>query len=348
MRIQEKFFGGRHRLLSACLLAVALACSCAGNPEPGRGVYFWKSTFELCDYELSFLRAHRVGLIYMKFFDVALERDWDNGGELAVVPVATVRFKSAIPEGIEVMPAVYITLDALRYYEGREDELSELITERIFAMTSYNEIPEIKQVQLDCDWTESTRDSYFRLCECTAERLRSRGASLSGTVRLHQLSQVRSFPFYFPTLMLYNTGSLRDSSTLNSILQVSEVKKYLRHRRKFKYMDFAFPAYSWGVLLRDGRYSGLLHISDFSDTALFAPSAEGRHILLRDTLIDGRLLRKGDVVRFESSDMEQIVLCRQLLDQRLLRSSGNNIIYHLDSASLSKFSYDEIESIYSR
>ena len=76
-------------------------------------IYYWKTTFALDSTERAFLTEHDIDRIYLHMFDVAVEPDYETGGT-EVVPIATTRFEASVPDGVEVVPVAYITLDALR------------------------------------------------------------------------------------------------------------------------------------------------------------------------------------------------------------------------------------------
>jgi hypothetical protein len=76
-------------------------------------------------------------------FDVATEQNFYSGN-VDIVPIATTKFVSEIPKGLEVVPVTYITIEALRAMNGNEDEFASLIVERLLAMTSYNNCGEIR------------------------------------------------------------------------------------------------------------------------------------------------------------------------------------------------------------
>ena len=139
---------------SIIIFAFAMAfCSCTGRNTSSslsqrqedvahRAAYFWKTTFDLSESEKSFLSDHKIGRLYLRLFDVVVEKNWaDNSPE--VVPVATTRFVSSVPEGLEIVPTVYITIDALRQYSSYEDALAELITKRVLNMCSYHDLGDI-------------------------------------------------------------------------------------------------------------------------------------------------------------------------------------------------------------
>ena len=54
---------------------------------------------------------------------------------------------------------------------------------------------------------------------------------ISSTIRLHQLAQTPPEADY-GVLMCYNTGDLKDFNTKNSILDVKDVKPYLKYLKR--------------------------------------------------------------------------------------------------------------------
>lgn len=345
------------KFIAFTALAVCLSCdgrhgstavSTAGHvatPVTGNGIYFWKSVFELNGYETDFLRRHDITQLYVKMFDVAPDRDW-NTGETDVFPIATTRFKTPKPDSVSIIPTVYITLDALRRSVGEEESLAGKIVERVLAMVSFNDLGPVNTVQFDCDWTESTRDSYFKLCLAARKLLDEKGITLSGTVRLHQLKE-EWFPFEKRVLMLYNLGGLTDYDTHNSILDCTELEKYVNRRMDWQNMDFAYSTFGWGVLFRDRKFVTLLHTTDFSDTERFQILDVNTYRVIKPVKIEGHSLLAGDVIRLETSDIHEVLKAKERVEQMLGGHKHYNIIYHLDSLNLSKYSENEIRNIYS-
>ena len=124
--------------------------------------------------------------------------------------------------------------------------------------------------------------------------------------------------------MLYNTESLYNPNVKNSILSSQAVKEYMPHAKSDKHLDFAYPTYEWTLWFKDNQFMGILPQGESSD-------------------IEGTL-------RHETSEYSEIIETKRILKKELkdIGYSSSTIIYHLDSASLSKYSVDEIEKIYSR
>lgn len=333
---------------SLILLVFALIVFGCGNPikqrisevesqieckaEPIRGIYHWKTTFDLTSKDSAFIYEHKITRLYVRMFDVGMERNESNDS-LEVVPLGTTRFKTVFPKDCDFIPTVYITQEALKAYSYAEWKLAELIVTRVKAMASWNELGNFSELQYDCDWTAGTRKSFERLCEATQKILSADGIVLSGTIRLHQLEEA-TYPFNKGVLMVYNTGSFVNPNTTNSILDYDDVSKYLSSKGRInnflkarktncQIIDVAYPTFSWGVV--------------FDNNSQFKR-------LVRD--IDGYIPERGEQLRVETSEYKEINKVKHLIDSLLWTVINGNIIYHLDSQNLKNYNNEEIEKIY--
>lgn len=293
-----------------CLLLVA----CSHNSEPLRAVYHWKTTYNPTQYELNWMRDHRVKRLYLRMFDV----DMVDGD---AIPVATTRFLQPLPDDMEIVPVVYVTNEAV----DNEMGWSECkIVDRVLKMAECKGF-EVKELQIDCDWTERTKDRFYWFCHQLHTCLQEEKIRLGITVRLHQIdSTLGKFEADTKTLMFYNTGDFRSPLTRNSILDYDDVKPYLR-RLTAEVMDsmaVAWPVFGWGVAFdKTGHFSHLV-----------SPAA-----IKNDTT---------QRLREEWGEMEDMLRVQKQLPRR--RDNNVTVLYHLDSLNLSRYSYDEIEALYSR
>jgi len=289
--------------------------------EPSNAIYHWKTTFCPNTYERDFIKSHQIKRMYLKFFDVGVDNMFDGEGEQAI-PIATTIFKDSIKNvagsDLDVVPVVFITVDALRIGKS----LCEKILRRVDDMCRAQHI-EYHEVQLDCDWTKDTKEQFYSLCQEARRQLRQGRKGLSATIRLHQLRD--SLPDVdYGVLMLYNTESLHDPKVLNSILSSKVVSEYMRHAHSDKHLDFAYPTYEWTLWFKENRFMGILAQED-------------------------SVVERDGVLRHERSDYKEIMETKSVLKKNLMNIGypSSNIIYHLDSANLSKYSNHEIEKIYS-
>ena len=316
--------------------------------ERGNAIYHWKTVFDLREDEAAFLKAHSVRKMYVRYFDVDVETSPMNA-TCSAIPIGTTVFKSPKPSGIEIIPTVFITVKALisSKEEGIKDIASKIYT-RVVNMSDYNDMGQIREIQLDCDWTGSTQELFFALCREMVRLAHTDSILVSSTIRLHQLGMDPP-PVDQGVLMVYNTGALRETRTKNSILDYDDVKTYLSGKT-IRYrlpLDFAFPTYGWGVMFRNGGYNGILHKTDFSDETRYKKGREGTFIVKKDHVVEGRSLWEGDVIRMEYPTADDVIKVAELVAVSIKDSTHSVILYHLDSNNLNKFTDDEISSIYS-
>lgn len=327
--------------VTACMMAAG--CGNAASDVPHRGVYYWKTTFRLNDYERKFLKDHSVDRIYLRLFDVV------GYGETGR-PEATIRFEDTVPEGVEVVPVVYIENKVLADFASIDQKtaLASRILERVDRMMRGSHIA-YSELQLDCDWGITTQDDYYYLCQIVRNRLHREGRTLSSTVRLWQANgRSDSLPADNKVLMLYNTGSIPSFSTRNSIFDARTIESYLGNLRAMEgRVDVALPAFGWGVLFSDWEsYQGLIHETDYSDTLLYRLRDDGLYDVLVEHDVDGQHLSPDYVVRREVSEADAV---RDVMRKFPSHARGNTtILYHLDSLTLSRYTYDEIEAYFDR
>lgn len=289
---------------------------------PANGIYYWKTVFDLNETEWDFLDEHHVKRLYLRLFDVVpADKSFKSDFGFEAVPNATIAFKDAVPDKVEIIPVVYITIDALRLIVHSENDYAELIVERVLNMADFHDLGNIKELQLDCDWTQQTQDGYFTFCQVVKDKLEPYGIQLSCTIRLWQL-ECACPPVDRGVLMLYNTGSITNPETKNSILDLDDVEAYLKGKAYDLPMDYAYPTYSWYVWLRNETYMGLFHDQ---------PTDE---------------VEAGDVVRHEHVGFNELRELDSLVGAKLPTDNASIILYHLDSANLSNYTTDEIRQIY--
>ncbi len=286
---------------------------------PTNAVYHWKTVLNPTGYEMDFMRKHHVKRMYLKFFDVGTDNLY-NGQGVQPVPVATTIFngngKNIENKGIEIVPIVYITVEALRLNKPLVDK----ILERVDAMCKANGI-KYNELQLDCDWTKDTRATFYAICKDAKQKLHKKRKGLSATIRLHQLRH--NLPdIDYGVLMLYNTESLYNPKVTNSILSSKAVSQYMPHAKSKVHLDFAYPTYEWNLWFKNGIFMGIVKDDD---------------------------VRKGEI-RHEQSDFKEIMNTKRIIKSSLkdIEYPSSVIIYHLDSTNLSKYTDNEIDKIYSR
>ena len=340
-------------VLSLTLLTLTGCHRPLNSSSNGNGIYYWRTTMSLNEKEKEFLDRHNVTRLYVRFFDVDREFTARQGED--VIPIATIAMNDSLPEGVDVIPTVYITTYAIERMQLKEEEYAEKILKRIDAMCRQKGIS-YSEIQLDCDWTKNTRDTFYNLCRMVKSKMDSK-RSLSSTIRLHQLIQIPP-PVDKGVLMVYNTGNLKEMTTENSIFSLKDIEPYLRDNRLADYelpLDVAYPAYGWSVIYRpdSGKYhfDKLLRRTDFSNFKQLKKIGKNMYEVTDDVNFTPETNQWNDAyrgyrVRVERPDAREILAVKKKIEAQLKDKPHSNILYHLDEAQLSHYSNHDIDKIY--
>ncbi len=228
-----------------------LTCRPERSLEVRPAFYHWKTRLAPGPSERQWLEAIDAQRLYVKFFDV----DWDESQQQAV-PLAILEADSRVGGSLpRIIPVVFITNRCLKKLPKAElPELATKLVAKIRALALHWPPPE---VQLDCDWTDGTRQAYFELLTHIRARLPV-GVPLSATIRLHQYRhpKLRGVPpVERGMLMFYNMGELDQWEEPNSILNLAAAAEYLEGAEAYPIpLDMALPAFSWACFSDRGSW----------------------------------------------------------------------------------------------
>ncbi len=321
----------------------------AGCSRPGRttrAFYFWKTTFRLAPVETEALARHRIQRLYLRLFDVA----WDRAAAKAV-PVGRLAFGQPVPEGLEVVPVVYLT-NAV-FEQGTEPVgLARQVWTLARAMAGEGAFV-FPELQVDCDWTDSTREAFFAFCRALREQ--AAPVRLSATIRLHQVKYARRTgvpPVERGMLMFYNVGSLQAAPQRPSIFNEEDAGRYVAQLDAYPLpLDAVLPVFSWAVQGREGRVVGLLPKPD--EAALGANPAltslgPGRYRASAATLLRGAYLQEGDTLAVEAMRPGEARAAADLLARHFHpRSPFAIALFDLDERNLKAHGPEDLEALYS-
>ena len=305
----------RNLMLAICLAAAVLLSACAekGGGERTRAVYYWSTVLDIDTAKTAFLKAHGVRRMYVRYFDVVQ----DDGGR--PVPNATLRFKTAVPEGLEVVPTVYIVNECMA---GDTAGLAEKIFRRVMQMSETNGVKGVRELQVDCDWTRRTRSRYFGFLRTLVALAGSEGIGVSATIRLHQLSEAPP-PVRRGVLMMYNTGDFTDIACQKPILDMADAAPYLRRLAGYRLpLASAYPIYSWRILFRGGKYVGIMH------------RADDLPVLPGDTIVE------------RTPSIEDILEAAHTVAARRRDAAQEVILFDLSNRNITRYNPEDYEKIY--
>lgn len=305
---------GKNIFIIFTLAMCLLGCS-KETPTTVRSMYYWSTEFGLDSCKSSFLAEHNIKKMYIRFFDVVMGED----GQAR--PNATIRFSSAVPKGMDIVPVVFIVNECMkRNTEG----LAERILTRILQMDETNDISGVKEIQIDCDWTNGTHDNFFKFMDELCKMAHRDGIKVSVTIRLHQLGQTPP-PADKGILMMYNTGDFTDLSCEKPILDMNDAAPYIKNLADFKLpLSTAYPVFGWNILFRDKQFVGIMHADD--DLPVLP----------------------GDTIVSRQPTMEDILDARDAVERKRKEANDEIILFDLNNKNINKYNSNDYEKIFNR
>lgn len=333
--------------LTITALITLMSCgknSGEGAPAPARAVYYWRTVWQLDSAERRFLRDHDVKKIYLRLFDVTPTADG------TLMPNATLAFNDTFPAGVEIIPTVFITENCLRH---NTDSLGAAIVRRVEKMCRARHIPAVKELQLDCDWTERSLDDYYALLCDVKDALKHLGWTLSVTVRLHQLSMPPP-PADYGVLMVYNTGDLTDYNNPNPILSERDVAPYVKRLADYQLpLCAAYPDFGWNLLFSGKEFKAILYGEDLNDSTIYMTVDPTRHLVIQSryqyVALGGEVihLTVGDSVFTRLPASSEILSVHDRLARLRPTINSQVILYSLDSKNINNYNKEHYEKVFS-
>ena len=311
--------------------------------------YHWQQQFDLTTLEQDYLRDLKTKKLYVRFFDVT----W-NEATNRPQPVSTIHFKDSFPKGLKIIPTIYITNQTIgACNEPQILQLAQQLYKKIQNITTSYQLPTIQEIQIDCDWSLSTKDKFFKLLE--ALQTEDANLVLSATIRLHQVKFYKKTgipPVQRGMLMFYNMGDLQRADTKNSILDLKTAKQYLVNFDEYDLpLDVALPLFRWGVLKRRGRVVKLINHLDFKDlqdTINYSPISNTTFQVKTSHYLKGYYLYPNHEIRIENVQLEELQATVDLLKKEIQNQSICITYYHLDEAVLAHYTKQDLIQIEER
>ncbi|MCG3703915.1 hypothetical protein L5F68_06170 [Aliarcobacter butzleri] len=220
----------------------------------------------------------------------------------------------------DFIPVIYITNETMKNVDY------SLVSKAILETLKNYKFDEI---QIDCDWSLSTRSNYFNLLEDLKEKLNKK---ISATIRLHQIKYYTKTgipPVDYGVLMYYNMSNIGDFNTKNSILDNEIAKKYHYNFDVYPLkLKLALPLYSQAIQFREEKAISLfegVEEKDFNND--FEKLENNRYKVLNSHYFKGRYIYKDDIFRLENSNEQDIkIALKDFLD--LSKNRYDEVIFY--------------------
>lgn len=336
-------------LLETCqkyFFCLFLAFSTCKNQEKiSQNWYHWKGTLHLDSLERKYAKQLQSQTLYLRFFDV------DFHPEQKAVPIGDLQIQNAdIKPFQKVVAVVFITNRTMLQSKPTEIPLlAKKISEKIFTKSQNNQMP-LQGIQIDCDWSEKSKENFFLLCKTLKKICKERKLSFSATIRLHQykyFSQTGVPDADEGILMLYNVGDIEGKDTENSILELSLVEKYLQNAEKYPLpLKIALPIFQWAVVKRMGKVVHLLSEVTEKDLELnskLKKIQEKCYKVRENHYFGGVFLYEQDELRWENVSLDKLEKLTKVVASKI--TTNEMIFYHLDNHLIQQYPYEKLQNL---
>ena len=261
--------------------------------------YSWENSFDIKDTNEK---------LYIKVLDIAFSTKLE--------PIKT-NLKT-IPK--DFVPVIYITNETMKNVD-----YSLINNEILLILKDLN----FDEVQIDCDWSDSSQSNYFNLLSDLKTKLNK---TISATIRLHQIKYYMRTgvpPIDYGVLMYYNMSNIGDFDTKNSILDNEIAKKYHYNFDNYPLkLKLALPLYSQAIQFRQNKALSIFEGVEKKDfDSNFQEISQNKFKVLNSFYFKGRYVYKNDIFRFEDVNEKELKIA---LDdfRNLTKNRFNEIIFY--------------------
>jgi hypothetical protein len=331
------------RKLCCLFFFLCAILSCTHKQEPKAAFYYWKTTFQTNIEQKKLLKMAGNNTLYLRFFDVS----WDEQKQLAL-PNAVVHINESL-SGLQVTPVIFITNHVFaRVTAGEIDSLAKKCNGLISALAARASCS-YYSVQIDCDWTDNTKDKYFSFLKFFKIYCRQ---NLQATIRLHQIKYRERTgvpPVDKGVLMFYNMGKITAGGTTSSIYNEKDAAKYLSRLASYPLsLDVALPLFSWVIQSRNGKviqiYSKITR-EELKDHIFFEALKNG-YRARRSFFLKGVYIKENDTFIPEETNADLLKKAADQLSGQLPTLRNRKIIYYeLANIYLSEFTIEALNKV---
>lgn len=311
--------------------------------------YSWKTTYYYSSVQDSLLKKNNFKRMYVKIMDI----DWSPVYNAYPTTSTDITYELESHPNFEFVPVVFITNETMRYADSAA---IKVLSEKLILKSKQlcRNLDGINEVQIDCDWSKSTRDKYFYLLTLLKDSLQDK--TLSATIRLHQYKHKELCgvpPIDKGMLMLYNMGRISDYNETNSIFNYNEALKYINGAGVYPLpLDAALPCFNWGIIFRKKQFYDIAHTvsREYLDTCKsFAKLPNGNYQVIASYWDNEytSYMSYGDELRLEEITSEDLIKASQLVNKIKNQDTMYVSFFELNSSTLTtldRLTYEKIRT----
>jgi hypothetical protein len=354
----------KYLLIPLILLSIVTCRPKPHSTEVTRGFYYWQSNpRQLEDSTLTTLQKEHIQKLYVKFFEVEPDELFGNvpssKSALTIKPVYNTNdtLRKNVYHHLTIVPTVFIRNSVLKNINTQDlDTLAYnivFLVEKYYSekYTYYTEHKiNYNEIQIDCDWTMSTKDAYFYLLKKIKAFCNK---PISATLRLYAYKypdKMGVLPVDRAMLMCYNLENPLKNPNKNSILDINTFESYLKKTPRYPIpLDIALPVYDWMHWYHLKQFQGIIYNTKYTllEEALL-PTRPFWYVAKKNVVVDNILIKAGDEIKLERINANTIHQTIALLQKHVSFSNKTTVaLFHLDTKLNGLYSYEELDSFYS-
>jgi hypothetical protein len=336
--------------LSLCFLII-LICSCKSKLKTDNAIYYCMDHLTLDNTQMKLIQETGTKKLYAKFFDVF----WNsvakapNAGAKMLIDKKTKEWLDST--GVEVIPVVFITNECLeKIYEGKYNALAERIYGLLNGqLTNYMMLPRIHEIQFNCDWTDSTRETYFSLINYMKmlPMILDRKISVSAAIYYDQCKDPKKFGVPpVDKVMLMCFSSPKQDISRNT---VRTFKDDLADLNKYPLpMDIALPLPSERLVYRKNTFTGIIQNMENvnEQDSIITKISLDHYKINTDTVLNGTTVLQGDEIYAPPADIEKVLSYEMTLKPKLSSNKATISIFWTDSSNARKYAAPYLHMIF--
>ena len=178
-----------------------------------------------------------------------------------------------------------------------------------------------------------------------------KNVSTSATLRLYAYkfpNKMGVLPVDRAMLMCYNLIPPFEAGDRNSILNISELNKYLIGSDSYPLpLDIALPIYSSVQVYQNNNFAGIIYNEDSTFFKETKKLNNTWHLSKMDTVINGIFIRKGDKLKVEKMNFKLInKAIKSILEHVEIDENPTISLFHLEDYELTNFTNEELDSCF--
>lgn len=301
--------------------------------------YYWKRSLEINEVEKNYLDELKTETLYVRYFDVI--SNYDN----KIVPNAKILIPDSLKINQSITPVIFIDNNVFYNQDVDVDRLVDQMTYLIKQINKYMGAKINKEIQIDCDWTPTTKDAYFKFLVALKNTTQEK---VSCTLRLHQIKDYQTTgipPVDKGFLMCYATTSPKEDTTENSILDINLLKNYTANIEQYPLeFDVILPLFSWGVVKNHKNQIKLINALNINDIQEYVEkTGENVYKVKEDFFYKGLYINKDFTIRVEKVSPKLLDEAKSYLGSKLAKPF-TLVYYHLDEDLLSAYSLEQLKN----